>query len=92
MDLPLPVPPWWSEISKKTVIAQTPIAVISDLPTLIHAPQPMIAAGFGDILGKAIALADWGLGHLVWDEPYSSQNCPARAPDIWQSLRIRQWQ
>ncbi|MBE0699495.1 MAG: sn-glycerol-1-phosphate dehydrogenase [Anaerolineaceae bacterium] len=58
---------------KKTVISQPPVAVISDLPTLARAPQPMIAAGFGDILGKAIALADWRLGHLVWDEPYSAE-------------------
>jgi glycerol-1-phosphate dehydrogenase [NAD(P)+] len=58
---------------KKTVIAQPPVAVISNLPVLTRAPQPMIAAGFGDILGKAIALADWRLGHLVWDEPYSAE-------------------
>jgi glycerol-1-phosphate dehydrogenase [NAD(P)+] len=32
----------------------------------------MIAAGYGDILGKAIALADWRLGHLLWDEPYDA--------------------
>ncbi len=56
---------------KQTVIAQPPIAVIADLPTLISAPQAMIAAGFGDILGKAIALADWKLGALLWGEPYS---------------------
>jgi glycerol-1-phosphate dehydrogenase [NAD(P)+] len=68
---------------KKTVIGQTPIAVISDLPTLVNAPQPMIAAGFGDILGKAIALADWELGHLLWDEPYSSK-IAQRVRDIWQ--------
>ncbi len=58
---------------KKTVISQPPIAVISHLPTLSAAPQPMLAAGFGDILGKAIALADWKLGSLLWDEPYSAE-------------------
>ncbi len=57
---------------KLTVVAQPPVAVIADLPTLVNAPQTMIAAGFGDILGKAIALADWKLGSLVWDEPYSA--------------------
>jgi len=67
---------------KKTVIAQTPIAVVSNLPTLVKAPQPMIAAGFGDILGKVIALADWQLGHLVWDEPYSEQ-IGQRVHAIW---------
>lgn len=58
---------------KTTVLAQTPEAVISNLPTLTQAPQAMIAAGFGDILGKVIAQADWKLGHLVWDEPYDAQ-------------------
>lgn len=55
---------------KQTVISQPPLAVIADLAVLASAPRPMIAAGFGDILGKAIALADWRLGHLLWDEPY----------------------
>ncbi len=59
--------------TKQTVIAQPPVAVFADLPTLAAAPQAMIAAGFGDILGKAIALADWKLGHLLWDEPYSAE-------------------
>jgi glycerol-1-phosphate dehydrogenase [NAD(P)+] len=58
---------------KLTVMSQPPVAVIADLPTLSAAPQAMIAAGFGDILGKAIALADWKLGHLLWDEPYSAE-------------------
>jgi len=55
---------------KQTVMAQPPMAVIADLETLAEAPQPLIAAGYGDILGKAIALADWQLGHLLWDEPF----------------------
>ncbi len=58
---------------KKTVMAQPPVAVFADLPTLVAAPQIMIAAGYGDILGKSIALADWRLGHLLWDEPYSPE-------------------
>jgi glycerol-1-phosphate dehydrogenase [NAD(P)+] len=80
---------------KKTVIAQPPIAVIADLPVLAAAPQKMISAGFGDILGKAIALADWKLGHLLWDEPYSPeiaervrqtlQACVDAAPEIGQA-------
>ena len=58
---------------KTTVMAQPPMAVFADLATLSAAPQAMIAAGYGDILGKAIALADWQLGHLLWDEPYSPE-------------------
>ena len=58
---------------KTTVMAQPPIAVFADLTALATAPQAMIAAGYGDILGKAIALADWQLGNLLWDEPYSPE-------------------
>jgi glycerol-1-phosphate dehydrogenase [NAD(P)+] len=56
---------------KQTVMAQPPLAVIADLPILAAAPQKMIAAGFGDILGKAIALADWQISHLVCDSSYN---------------------
>jgi glycerol-1-phosphate dehydrogenase [NAD(P)+] len=57
---------------KQTVIAQPPIAIFADLPTLCAAPRLMIAAGFGDMLGKYTSLADWQLGQLLWDEPYSA--------------------
>jgi glycerol-1-phosphate dehydrogenase [NAD(P)+] len=50
--------------------AQAPLAIFADLPTLCRAPQRMIAAGFGDLLGKYTALADWQLDHLLWGEPY----------------------
>lgn len=58
---------------KQTVIAQPPVAVFADLATLRTAPRPMIASGFGDMLGKFTSLADWRLGHLLWDEPYDER-------------------
>jgi glycerol-1-phosphate dehydrogenase [NAD(P)+] len=58
---------------KQTVMAQPPLAVIADLATLSAAPQAMIAAGFGDILGKAIALADWQISHLILDGTFDPQ-------------------
>jgi glycerol-1-phosphate dehydrogenase [NAD(P)+] len=77
---------------KQTVISQPPVAVFADLPTLCAAPKEMIASGFGDMLGKYTSLADWQLGHLLWDEPYDAeiaqrayqavQNCADRAPEI----------
>lgn len=57
---------------KQTVAGQPPVAIFADLPTLCAAPRPMIASGFGDMLGKFTSLADWRLGHLLWDEPYSA--------------------
>jgi glycerol-1-phosphate dehydrogenase [NAD(P)+] len=58
---------------KQTVSAQLPAAILSDLPTLCAAPRPMIASGFGDMLGKYTSLADWKLGSLLWNEPYDEQ-------------------
>ncbi len=57
---------------KRTLIAQPPLAVFADLPTLCAAPRRLIGAGFGDILGKFTSLADWQLGHLVCDEEYDA--------------------
>jgi glycerol-1-phosphate dehydrogenase [NAD(P)+] len=58
---------------KRTVNAQAPLAVFGHLPTLCQAPRAMVAAGFGDVLGKYVCLADWQLGHLLWDEPYDQE-------------------
>jgi glycerol-1-phosphate dehydrogenase [NAD(P)+] len=58
---------------KVTALAQPPAAIFADLPTLCDAPREMIAAGFGDILGKYTSIADWRLGALLWDEPYSEE-------------------
>ena len=44
---------------KKTVYAHAPIAIFADIGTLTAAPQAMIAAGFGDMLGKYTSIADW---------------------------------
>lgn len=55
---------------KQTYQVEPPVAVISHLPTLCHAPQGMIAAGLGDMLGKYTAAADWRLGVLLWGEPW----------------------
>jgi glycerol-1-phosphate dehydrogenase [NAD(P)+] len=55
---------------KLTIVSQPPIALFADLQTLYEAPQPLIAAGFGDMLGKITSLADWRLGALLWDEPF----------------------
>ncbi len=67
---------------KDSYPGQLPLAVFAHLPTLYNAPAEMIAAGFGDMVGKYTALADWKLGHLLWDEPYN-QDIAASA---WQDL------
>ncbi len=56
---------------KDTAYAHAPLAIFADIQTLSKAPQDMIAAGFGDMLGKYTALADWRIANLLQDEPYN---------------------
>lgn len=53
---------------KITYEAVAPEAVLADTDALIHAPEKMIAAGYGDIMGKLTALADWRLAHVATGE------------------------
>lgn len=55
---------------KTTIICQAPLAMFADIDTLCNAPQRLVAAGFGDMIGKITSLADWKLGNLLWNEPY----------------------
>ncbi|HUX38356.1 MAG TPA: sn-glycerol-1-phosphate dehydrogenase [Rectinemataceae bacterium] len=56
--------------AKRTIAAAAPRAIFADIETLRAAPAPMTAAGFGDMLCKFSALADWRLGALVWGEAW----------------------
>lgn len=58
---------------KTTIPAHPPLAIFADPQRLAQAPQPMIAAGFGDLIGKVTALADWRLGYLIWNEKYDER-------------------
>ena len=59
-----------------------PKAIIADLEVISKAPQRMIAAGFGDMIGKYTCLADWKLSALINDEYY----CDMAAAIVRQSL------
>lgn len=55
---------------KQTIICQPPTAVFADLDTLCAAPHRLVAAGYGDMIGKMTSIADWKLGSLIWNEPF----------------------
>jgi glycerol-1-phosphate dehydrogenase [NAD(P)+] len=58
---------------KTTIRAIGPSAIFADLDLLTKAPDNMIAAGFGDMLGKYTSLFDWRFGSLTDGEPYSEE-------------------
>ncbi len=44
---------------KRTMSCPAPRALVADLAVLVHAPTALAAAGYGDLLGKITAGADW---------------------------------
>ena len=82
---------------KITVPAIGPSAIFADLNILAAAPAPMIAAGFGDMLGKYTSLFDWQFGRLAAGEPYDPfvhemtrqalQSCADHAEEIGRGTK-----
>lgn len=58
---------------KVTLPAKTPTCIIGDTEILKDAPYSMIAAGLGDLVGKATCLCDWRLAHIITGE-HSCEN------------------
>jgi glycerol-1-phosphate dehydrogenase [NAD(P)+] len=50
---------------KQTMSCPAPRAVVADLDILVAAPAQMSSAGYGDLLGKVIAGADWILADAL---------------------------
>ena len=55
---------------KGSVYCHSPIAIFTDLQTIIDSPKFLTASGFGDLVSKNTAPADWKLTHLLWDAPF----------------------
>ncbi|NLV92464.1 MAG: sn-glycerol-1-phosphate dehydrogenase [Firmicutes bacterium] len=69
---------------KKTVPATYPAAIYIDAQLLATAPLEMVAAGFGDLVGKSVAMADWMLSHILNGEYY----CPTIHSIVEQVLQM----
>ena len=55
---------------KKTLTAVAPKIVVADTDILMNAPIRLTRSGFGDMIGKYIALTDWKIAHLLTGEFY----------------------
>jgi len=53
---------------KVTLPGVYPRIIVTDTDILADAPERMLAAGFGDVIGKVTALLDWRLSHILNDE------------------------
>lgn len=55
---------------KTTMAAREPSVIIGDTTVLAEAPAVLKSAGFGDLIAKYIAMADWRIAHLLTGEYY----------------------
>lgn len=55
---------------KKTLTAVAPKIVIADLDIIKNAPARLAKSGFGDMVGKYIALTDWKIASILTGEFY----------------------
>jgi glycerol-1-phosphate dehydrogenase [NAD(P)+] len=58
---------------KQTFPCAAPAAIVADLDVIAAAPTPLTAAGYGDLLGKVTAGADWLLADALGVEPIHSE-------------------
>lgn len=58
------------EGAKKTLTAVAPVLVLADTNVISKAPIHLARSGFGDMIGKYIALADWRMAHALTGEFY----------------------
>lgn len=68
---------------KITLQTPCPGAVLCDARILATAPFPMLQAGLGDMVAKALSVAEWRIAHLVIGEYY----CDAVAGLMRKALR-----
>lgn len=54
---------------KQTMACSAPAAIVADLDVLAAAPTPLTAAGYGDLIGKVTAGADWIVADALGVEP-----------------------
>lgn len=55
---------------KKTLTAVAPKIVVADIDVIKNAPIRLAKSGFGDMVGKYVALTDWKIANIVKNEFY----------------------
>jgi glycerol-1-phosphate dehydrogenase [NAD(P)+] len=71
--------------SKDTIECPAPLAVLADLDVIALAPREMNAWGYGDLMAKVVAGADWILADAAGVEAIS--------PPVWETVQrlLRSW-
>jgi glycerol-1-phosphate dehydrogenase [NAD(P)+] len=55
---------------KGSIYCQAPVAIFTNLPTIVESPRWLTASGFGDLTSKFTSSADWKYSHIIWDAKF----------------------
>ncbi len=58
---------------KGSIYCHAPVAIFTDLSTICASPKFLTVSGFGDLIGKYTASADWKISHLIWDTDFDEE-------------------
>jgi len=58
---------------KGSIYCHAPIAIFTDLPTICASPKFLTTSGFGDLVSKLTASADWKMSHMIWDADFDEE-------------------
>lgn len=64
---------------KGSIYCQAPIAIFTDIRTIVESPKWLTASGFGDLTSKFTSSADWKYTHMIWGSDF--------VPEIYESAR-----
>jgi glycerol-1-phosphate dehydrogenase [NAD(P)+] len=70
---------------KQTFSCPAPCVVLADLEIIANAPTKMTASGYGDLIGKIVAGADWMITDALGMEPIDAH--------VWSMIQdsLREW-
>ncbi len=57
---------------RKSLTAQTPLALVADTAIIVNSPFRLLAAGCGDVISNITAVMDWKLAQRLKNEDFSS--------------------
>lgn len=61
---------------KGSIYCHAPVAIFTNIPTIVESPKWLTASGFGDLTSKFTSSSDWKITHIIWGSKYD--------PDIYE--------
>ena len=58
---------------KGSIYCHAPVAIFTNVPTIVESPKWLTASGFGDLTSKFTSSSDWKFTHIIWGSKYDPE-------------------